>query len=62
VWLGSAIELAEKTLYGREDVSGHDFSRAVKPLKMNNSTLPTAGAQQGERKASTGLRERSARA
>jgi len=24
-------------LYGREDVSGHGFIRAAKPLKMNNS-------------------------
>ncbi len=33
-------------LYGREDVSGHDLSRAAKLLKMNNSALPKAEAQQ----------------
>ena len=32
-------------LYGREDVSGHGFIRAAKPLKMNNSALPKASAQ-----------------
>ncbi len=32
-------------LYGREDVSGPGFSRAVKGLKINNSTLPKASAQ-----------------
>src|SRR5712691_6319634 len=29
-----------KTLDGREDVSGHGFIRAARPLRMNNSALP----------------------
>jgi len=31
--------------FRRDHVSGHGFIRAVKPLKMNNSTLPKARAQ-----------------
>src|SRR6266852_7551418 len=34
-----------KTLDGREDVSGHGFIRAARPLRMNNSALSKASAQ-----------------
>ncbi len=37
-----------KTLYGREDVSGHEFIRATKLLKMNNTDLPKACAERTE--------------
>jgi hypothetical protein len=42
-----------KMLYGREDLSGHDFSRAAKLLKINNSTLPKASAYPAKREERT---------
>jgi hypothetical protein len=38
----TASKTCGKTLFGREDVSGHGFNRAAKLLKMNNTTLPKA--------------------
>ncbi len=38
-------KVAEKTLYGHEDVSGHGFIRAAKLLKINNTDLPKACAE-----------------
>jgi len=51
-----------KNLYGREDVSGHDLSRAAKLLKNNISLLPQACAQPGELFVSAIPREPRARA
>ncbi len=42
---GTALELAEKRSMGVKTCQGTAFSRAVKPFKMNNSTLPKACAQ-----------------
>jgi hypothetical protein len=41
---GSSAVKVRKTLFGREDVSGHGFNRVAKLLKMNNTTLPKACA------------------
>ena len=36
----TSLELAEKTRHGREDVSGHEFTRAVSGLESVGLSAP----------------------